>query len=242
MGCSVTSLVFQPPGPKKRAPSYSIYLETESGNKVPAKFFNLGREYTILMSHGNAEDINQVEDWVNKTLIHSVNANVMIYEYSGYHNRDIEPSEEFVYSDAEAAFGFLVNVIKIQTKKIVLYGRSLGSGPCCYLAEKYDVGGLILQTPLSSIYRVILDFRFTLPGDMFPNIDRIGKIRCPMLIIHGTRDEIVPMQHSVDLYEACKSQHKYNYYVEGAGHNNIESIAGGKLFESMQNFVEFLKT
>lgn len=240
MGCSVTSLVFQPPPTKKKNPECYLYLRTRDGNNIPAKFFNVGREYTILMSHGNAEDISRVEDWVAKTLLPKVNANVFIYEYSGYNSQDIQPSEQFVYSDAESAFNFLVNYVKVPQKKIVLYGRSLGSGPSCYLAHKYDVGGLILQTPVSSIYRVILDFRFTLPGDMFPNIDRVSEINCPLLIVHGTRDEIVPIQHSIELFNACKSKNKTNYYIDGAGHNNIESIAGSKLFESMQIFIEKL--
>ena len=167
---------------------------------------------------------------------------MLIYEYTGYHNNnEIQPSEGFVYNDAESAFAFLVSCVKIPMNKIVLYGRSLGSGPSCYLAQKYQVGGLILQTPVSSIFRVLLDFRFTLPGDMFPNIDRVKNIWCPVLFIHGTRDEIVPMQHSVDLFDICKSKFKTKYYIDGAGHNNIETIAGAKLFEAMQNFIENLK-
>jgi abhydrolase domain-containing protein 17 len=241
MGCSVNHLVFQPPPPKKKPPGYMIYLQTSSGNSIPARYFNMGREYTILMSHGNAEDITRVEEWVSKTLVHNVsNANVLVYEYSGYHSQEIQPSEKFVYDDAQAAIHFLIDCIHVPVKKIVLYGRSLGSGPSCYLAQKYQVGGLILQTPLSSIFRVILDFRFTLPGDMFPNIDRMSKITCPLLMIHGTRDEIIPMQHSVDLYKSCSSSKKQEYYVEGAGHNNIEVIAGSKLFENMQSFIESL--
>lgn len=241
MGCSVSSLVFQPPPPKKVSNPYSLFLETSDHNLIPARFFNLNNEFTILMSHGNAEDITRVEGWVTKSLLKNIKANVLIYEYSGYSSRQINPNEKFVYNDSEAAFSFLVNTLKIPAKKIILYGRSLGSGPSCYLAHKYEVGGLILQTPLSSIYRVVLDFRFTLPGDMFPNIDRIGKITCPMLVIHGTRDEIVPMQHSVDLFEATSSKIKSHYYVEGAGHNNIETIAGSKLFERMQFFLDNLK-
>ena len=165
----------------------------------------------------------------------------MLYEYTGYNDSHFKPSEKFVYSDCEAAFWFLTNCLKIPFNKIVMYGRSLGSGPSCYLSEKYQVGGLILQTPLSSIFRVILEFKFTLPGDMFPNIDRMNNIMCPLLIIHGTKDEIVPMQHSIQLFQACKCSNKFAFYVEGAGHNNIESVAGMPLFETMQNFINSLK-
>lgn len=72
------------------------------------------------------------------------------------------------------------------------YGRSLGSGPTCQLAEELaadgvELGGVMLQSPLASAFRVAFNFRFTMPGDLFPNIDRAKNIACPMFIIHGTR-------------------------------------------------------
>lgn len=72
------------------------------------------------------------------------------------------------------------------------YGRSLGSGPTCQLAEELaaagvELGGVMLQSPLASAFRVAFNFRFTMPGDMFPNIDRVKGVACPMFIIHGTR-------------------------------------------------------
>ncbi len=72
------------------------------------------------------------------------------------------------------------------------YGRSLGSGPTCQLAEELaadgvELGGVMLQSPLASAFRVAFNFRFTMPGDLFPNIDRVKNVACPMFIIHGTR-------------------------------------------------------
>lgn len=239
MGCSFSRIVFQPPTPRQQGPSSTLCLKTSDGNTIPVKFFNLGREYTILMSHGNAEDIYRMEEWIYRTFLQKVNVNVMLYEYSGYAGTHAQPSEKFVYSDCEAALWFLTEVMRIPLKKIILYGRSLGSGPSCYLAEKYpNIGGLILQTPLNSVYRVIIDFRFTLPGDMFPNIDRIKRVKCPLLIIHGTRDEIVPITHAQDLYRAAGSAVKFELYVEGAGHNNIESVSGPVLFGTLQQFID----
>jgi abhydrolase domain-containing protein 17 len=240
MGCSLSNLVFQPPSGKLKSPVFSLYLQTSDGNSIPARYFNLGKEFTMLMSHGNAEDITRMEDWVEKVFISRVAVNVMLYEYTGYDDQAFEPSEKFVYSDSEAALWFLTKCMCIPLNKIILYGRSLGSGPSCYLAEKYPVGGLILHTPLSSIFRVVLEFKFTIPGDMFPNIDRMKKVQAPLLVIHGTKDEIVPMEHAFQLFDACKSQKKLAFYVEGAGHNNIESVAGITLFETIQNFVNCL--
>lgn len=86
------------------------------------------------------------------------------------------------------------------------------------------MAGVILHSPLMSALRVVFNLRWTLFFDKFPNIDRVGNIEAPVFIIHGRRDEIVPFYHAEELYE--KSKFKYPpYYVEGAGHNNVEKFA-----------------
>ena len=167
--------------------------------------------------------------------------NAFAYEYTGYGFQFIEkywnakfysskadgmfeqhePSEEDVYADSEAAIQYVIKKLKVPTMRIILYGRSLGSGPTIYLASKYEVAGVILHSPISSIYRVLFDFRWTFPGDMFPNYDRIREVRCPVMVIHGMRDEVVPLRHAEQLHENC--QHKVDpLYFENAGHNNFD--------------------
>jgi hypothetical protein len=91
-------------------------------------------------------------------------------------------SEESCYASIDAVFNYLVEKRGLSPHQIVLYGRSLGSGPSCYLAEKTSMGGnqvagLILHSPFTSVYRVVLDFGFTMVGDQFPNVDRVKNIR-----------------------------------------------------------------
>ena len=85
------------------------------------------------------------------------------------------PCEAMCYKNIDAAFRYLTKVRKIPPSQIVLYGRSLGSGPSCYLAAKSanqgrSVAGLILHSPFLSVYRVVVNCGFTLHGDMFRNI------------------------------------------------------------------------
>lgn len=62
----------------------------------------------------------------------------------------------------------------------------------------------VQQSPILSVYRVALPFRFTICGDPFPNIDRMPNLECPVLVIHGTRDELVPFEHGqVHDYRSC---------------------------------------
>lgn len=102
-------------------------------------------------------------------------------------------------------FLYLTSDLGIPPENIILFGRSIGSGPSCYLAEKYqNIGGLILHAGLMSALRVIFsNLRWTLPFDKFPNIDRIPNIKCPTFIIHGLRDEIVHVNHARRLWQAC---------------------------------------
>lgn len=238
MGNLISQLLYQPPDASYTNNDQIIWLETVSGARVPAMSINCGADITLLFSHGNAEDIGLVYDWF-KTLSERLNVNVFLYEYEGYGrssgNRTFnilnEPNDRSIYEDIDAAWTHLTTKMQKAPSSIVIYGRSLGSGPSCYLAErlskeKIPVAGLILQSPLLSVWRVVFEFRFTLPWDMFPNVDRIVNVTIPTFIIHGTKDEIVPFWNGEQLFLACPAEHRAKpYWVDGAGHNNIESFS-----------------
>lgn len=240
MGTTLSSVVFQPPQPTPVKDLRGMQLTTAHGNKIPAIYLNKGAPRTLLLSHGNAEDLYRITEWTRALLFPNLKANILLYEYTGYGDEQV-PSEAFVYSDAEAAMWLLSESFQIPLEEIVLYGRSLGSGPTCYLAEKYPkISGIILEAPIASVMRVIADFRFTFPWDMFPNIDRMAKISCPLLLLQGSRDEVVPMSHSEALLQACSNPNKQLVFIEGAGHNDIQAVAGQKLFEILQEFLDSL--
>ena len=170
----------------------------------------------------------------------------MAYDYTGYGKSTGYPAEEFVYADIEAAYSYLLQVRKIQPEQIVLYGRSLGSGPSCYLAAKTaksgrSVAGVILQSPLLSAFRVAFNFRFTMVGDRFPNIDYAPYIQCPVFIVHGTQDEVVPFWHGQELFLALNQSWRAKpFWVEGAGHNNIEALLrpSGTFVDKLVEFLD----
>ena len=152
------------------------------------------------------------------------------------------PSEEDCYADIEAAYDYLRRSLHVPAQNIVLYGRSLGSGPSCFLATKtalesqapHDkstddgvdgpVGGLILHAPFLSVYRVVIDPGCTLPGDKFVNVDVLPMVRSPTILIHGTSDQIVPFHHSERLFEAIPKEYQARpLYIEGMSHNNVHA-------------------
>lgn len=230
MGEMISSLLFQPPPPTYLHPSRHFWLNTANGGRIPAFYIERpNATVTLLFSHGNAEDLGMIYDWFND-LARVLRVNIMAYDYTGYGKSSGSPCEENCYADIESAFRYLLEVRKLKPEQIVLYGRSLGSGPSCYLASKTaregrSVAGVILQSPLLSAYRVAFNFRFTMMGDRFPNIDYASNIRCPVLIVHGTQDEVVPFWHGQELFLRVPQPWRAKpFWVEGAGHNNIEAL------------------
>lgn len=232
MGASISSLVFQPPPCSlcevdyEQDPSYLLI-----DGKIRSFLFKRRSPLYLIFSHGNAEDINIIHDHLEGMSV-MLNINVIGYEYPGYGSLGAcTPSEEQCYEAIDAVYGHLTETLCIQPNCIILYGRSLGGGSSCYLAEKCSnnatpVGGVILQSAFTSIFRVTYDFRFSLYGDMFCNIDRLPSLNnTPVWLIHGTHDEIVPFYHAEDNFDKIQEQFRCKpLYVLGGGHNDLESL------------------
>jgi fermentation-respiration switch protein FrsA (DUF1100 family) len=177
--------------------------------------------------------------WFERFICDPLKVNVFLYDYSGYGDSDGECSEENVYADVEAAYDYLKTELKVPPSSVILYGRSLGSGPTTYLASKYandGIRGVILQSALLSVYRISFNFRFTLPGDMFPNIDRLASIKSPTFVIHGTRDEVVPFWHGQRIYDLLQNPVR-PLFIEGGGHNNLETDFEPLILSKLSSFI-----
>ena len=143
-GCVVDHFLFQPPGSAAAARTVpaegSGRLTVEPGVEIAFRHLPAppGGE-TILYSHGNAEDLSGLRYRLPQFPAHGYG--IIAYDYEGYGASGGTPSEENVYRDAERVWRYLVEEKKIPAERIVLYGRSLGSGPSCYLAERFPAAG-----------------------------------------------------------------------------------------------------
>ena len=226
MGQSLVSkALFQPPVSRFPMNPEHMFLHSKSGSRIQVLYMNRNAKYTIIFSHGNAEDIYLVEHWLHSYFLKQVEVNAVVYEYTGFGESNGRlPGDTVLYEDIETVYLYLTENLNVDPDTIIVFGRSIGSGPTSFLAEKHRVGGVILHAGLMSVLRVVFNLRWTLPWDKFPNIKRMPNIECPVFVIHGTRDEIVPFYHAEELHKASK--HKYDpYYVDGAGHNNVEKFA-----------------
>ena len=163
----LNSIVFHPPAPTYDINTPHLTMVPRERNPlyhVPAKYINLGYKYTILMCHGNAEDIGTAPI---KDLATQWHANICVFDYAGYgmHTKR-DPSEEDCYRDGQTVYGWLLKQ-GILPNTLIIYGRSLGTGLACRLARYKSCLRLILVSPFMSV--MLTRLPFSLWGDMFPN-------------------------------------------------------------------------
>jgi abhydrolase domain-containing protein 17 len=230
-------LIFQPPPASYQDSSEIIKVTSANGVKISAVYFpNPQAKYTILYSHGNAEDLGMIL-WVLRDIRDSGFA-VFGYDYQGYGTSQGKPSEYNAYRDIEASYSYLTQQLGVPAKQILLYGRSVGGGPAIDLASRQTVGGLVVESSFVSAFRVLTKIPI-LPFDKFANIDKIGKVKAPVLVIHGKLDRIVSFWHGERLFAAVKAP-KLNFWVDGADHNDLMEIAGDRYSETLQKFAKLV--
>ncbi|XP_053278115.1 alpha/beta hydrolase domain-containing protein 17C [Pleuronectes platessa] len=208
------------------------------GNRVGCMFVRCApnSRYTLLFSHGNAVDLGQMCSFYIG-LGSRINCNVFSYDYSGYGVSTGKPSEKNLYADIEAAWQVLRNKYGIAAENIILYGQSIGTVPTIDLAARYECAAVILHSPLMSGLRVAFpETRKTYCFDAFPSIDKVSKVASPVLVIHGTEDEVIDFSHGLAMYERCPRAVE-PLWVEGAGHNDIELYA--QYLERLKQFISF---
>jgi fermentation-respiration switch protein FrsA (DUF1100 family) len=227
------SIIFQPQAIDFSDKSYIYKLVTPSGEKIHAKFFeNQEAEFTILFSHGNAEDIFTSTPFFEE--LSRAGFNVFAYDYRGYGISEGRPSEKNAYLDIETAYNFLVNEKRIAPEKIILHGRSLGGAVAIDLASRRKCGGMIVESTFVSAFRVMTGVPI-LPFDKFESLKKIGSVNCPVLVIHGTSDTLIPFWHGEKLFAAANGP-KWLYAVENAGHNDLAAVSGVRYFAEIIDF------
>ncbi len=213
-------------------------ITTKSGRKISAVYLSKPEaEFTILFSHGNAEDLGTCEDYLLE--VHRRGYNVLAYDYQGYGTSEGKPTEKNTYEDITAAYEYLTNESGVRPERVIVLGRSIGSGPTVWLATQRPVGGMILEGAFTSIVRVGLGAKI-LPFDYYDNLARIDDVHCPLLMIHGRRDRVIPFKHGQTLYEKA-NEPKMSLWVEGANHNDLIETAGGTYWTAIGEFIGMIK-
>ncbi|XP_010943428.1 uncharacterized protein [Elaeis guineensis] len=243
-GCSVSSLAakfaFFPPEP----PTYTVkkedngrlvasgiprdhsldvlVVDTKRGNKVVAFYLrNPYARLTVLYSHGNAADLGQLYDLFVQLKV-NLRVNLMGYDYSGYGASTGKPSEYNTYADIEAVYRCLETEYGVSQEDLILYGQSVGSGPTLHLAARLPrLRGVVLHSAILSGLRVVCHVNFNFCFDIYKNINKIKKVKCPVLVIHGTEDDVVNWLHGKGLWKLARDPYE-PLWIKGGGHCNLE--------------------
>lgn len=230
-------LIFQPQPAFYRDEDSTVKLTAPNGEKIAAKLFkNEAAEFTILFSHGNAEDIFGSTPFFEE--LSRSGFNVFAYDYRGYGASEGTPSENNSYQDAETAYNYLINDLKISPEKIIIHGRSLGGAVSIDLASRKTNGGLIVESTFVSAFRVLTHYSIY-PFDKFRNLAKIKNVGSPVLFIHGQKDELIPIWHSEKLFVEA-NQPKFSYWIDEAGHNNVYQIGGKSYLQRIRDFADNL--
>lgn len=249
LGCRPEDrLIFQPSVEIVRTPRdaglefQDYFFTTPDGTRLNGWFIpHLEAIATLVWFHGNAGNISHRVE--NIKLLHDkVRINIFIFDYRGYGRSEGSVSEEGTYLDGAAALEFVTKQLRVETKNLIIFGRSLGAAVAAEMASQFDSRALILETPFASIREMAQAVFPALPIGPFLQtrydvLEKVRRIRVPLLILHGDRDEVVPYQQGKKVFEAAQEPKSF-YTIRGAHHNDTFIVGGDAYFQRFRSFVE----
>jgi fermentation-respiration switch protein FrsA (DUF1100 family) len=197
-----------------------------------------GAVSTILLLHGNASNVSDCLETV--LYYYKIGLNVFIVDYRGYGNSQGKPSEEGMYRDTLAAYDYLLARNDIDSKKIIVYGGSLGGAAAIDLATKRDVPFLIIDSAFSSARDMAKIMYPYIPGFLIStkmdSLAKIKHVKGAKLFMHSLDDEMIPYHLGKKLFDAALEP-KTMITVNG-GHNDLRFNADpGKVKDAIIRFL-----
>lgn len=231
-------LIFLPRPSSYQTNQDFVKLKSRNRTQITGIYLPLPKaEYTILYSHGNGEDLGEILPRLRD--LRDIGFNIFSYDYQGYGTSQGRPSVVGAYQDVNAAYEYLTQKLGIPANKIIVYGYSVGGGPSVDLASRQPVAGLVIESSFTTAFRVVTGIP-VYPFDKFPNIDNIKNVNCPVLVIHGNADRVIPFYHGQQLF-AMVDQPKLSFWVNGAGHLNLLEVAGEEYVKVMTEFIRLVQ-
>jgi uncharacterized protein len=213
----------------------AINLKNDEGMKIVSWYkASSTNKPTLVYFQGNAGTIADRNHKVRPFIDHGIG--VILVGYRGYGNNPGSPTEEGLYADAATALEFLSRT-GIKPNHWILYGESLGTGIAVEMAKRYGAdtpaAALILEAPFTSMVDAGKSHYSWLPVNMllkdrYDSLSKINSINVPLLIIHGTDDNVVPMTLGQKLFNAAVEP-KQAHWINNAAHNDLFDHDGGRL-------------
>jgi fermentation-respiration switch protein FrsA (DUF1100 family) len=241
-----TRLVFQASttlGPARPAmPFESIELPRPDGARQFGWVMRRGgtdQGTWVLYLHGNAATIgSQVNISHYNGLVH-LGLNVFAPEYRGFGGLDGVPTEDALAADARAAYDYLRATRGIPPDRIVLYGWSLGAAVAVRLASDTEQAAVVLEGAPASLAAIrqqrypLFPIRLIMRNP-FEAIDRIDRVRAPLLFLHSPADEVIPISEGRRLFDAARAPKTF-VEIKG-GHVQAIDVDAERVLESLRAF------
>ena len=213
-----------------------IEIETPDGEKLFAIYSAPEDKMpTVIYFHGNGMQVAWEEPRARKFV--GSGFGILFVEYRGYPGSTGKPSERGLYVDALAAYDWL----SAQNRSsIVVNAHSLGTGVATYLASQRPVAAVALESPFDSLVAVAARAYPALPvgtfmSDRFASAERVQGLNAPLLIIHGDDDNVVPIEHGLELFGVASDPKEF-VTIAGAGHNDLAQSG------STERVIEFFQS
>jgi fermentation-respiration switch protein FrsA (DUF1100 family) len=220
-----------------------VFLTTSDRVQLHGWFVPGRQDVTWLWLHGNAGNISHRLE--NLRLLHDeLGINVFILDYRGYGRSEGTPSERGTYLDAEAAVAYLRSRPDVAHDRIIYFGRSLGAAVAVELATRHRPLALILESPFPSVpFMARRTYPFLpvwpLLRTRYDSLTKIGNVQVPLLVLHGDRDSIVPIEAGKKLFDAAREPKQF-YTIRGADHNDTYVVGGRDYFAALARFLDGL--
>lgn len=222
-----------------------VWFSNAEGLRLHGWFFRSNAQAahaTVVYAHGNGGNLSYC-GWVGETLA-ARGFDVLLFDYRGYGRSEGEVAgERGLYADTEAAYEFVTGERGAAAGRVVLYGQSLGTAAAADVAARRECGALVLESGLSSasdMAAVIMpwlpSFVRGLTRNKLDTVSKLPRVRCPVLVAHGDRDDVIPVGQGRRLFEAAPEP-KRLVVVGGAGHNDLSSVGGEKYIDTLAEFV-----
>jgi fermentation-respiration switch protein FrsA (DUF1100 family) len=220
-----------------------VELLAEDGVRLHGWFLPAqGSRLTVLVFHGNAGNVSHRLD---RALLMQLRLKLdtFLLDYRGYGKSEGSPDEAGTYADARAAHRWLV-ARGIGPERLVLFGESLGSAVATQLATEVEARALVLESPFTSVpemARAVYPFLplWPLVRTRYDTVSKVGKLRMPLLVLHGERDEVVPFAQGRRVFEAAPEPKRF-YAIPGAGHNDTYVVGGEAYWRVLGEFLDGL--
>jgi uncharacterized protein len=217
-----------------------LRLETDDGEWLHGWWIGARRESLghLLLCHGNAGNVG--DRVLHAALLTAAGFDVLLFDYRGYGRSSGRPSEQGTYRDARAALRFLLEQPGVDPARLLYLGESLGGAVAVDLALERAPAGLILLSPFTGVRelgRVHYPFvPAALIPDAYPTLRRVRELHAPLLVLHGHRDEIVPLSQGRALFEAAQGPKRMHVFPD-LGHNDLVPLAGAEFAQVIATWV-----